>query len=53
VRSSRVLNTVDLHVQEAVFTARCNASAVLAMGLGLSVSVPLSQVGVLRKRLNG
>ena len=40
-----------------VFTARCYASAVLAMGLCLSVSVCLSvclsQVGVLLKRLNG
>ena len=34
------------------FTARCYASAVLAMGLCLSVSVRLSQVGVLLKRLN-
>jgi len=33
-------------------TARCYASAVLAMGLCLSVSVCLSQVGVLLKRLN-
>ena len=36
----------------SVFTARCYASAVLAMGLCLSVSVCLSQVGVLLKRLN-
>ena len=36
-----------------VFTARCYASAVLAMGLCLSVRVRLSQVGVLLKRLNG
>ena len=35
-----------------IFTARCYASAVLAMGLCLSVSVCLSQVGVLLKRLN-
>ena len=39
-----------------IFTARCHASAVLAMGLCLSVSVcpsvRLSQVGVLLKRLN-
>ena len=35
-----------------VFTARCYASAVLAMGLCLSVCVCLSQVGVLLKRLN-
>ena len=35
-----------------VFTAQCYASAVLAMGLCLSVSVRLSQVGVLSKRLN-
>jgi len=34
------------------FTARCNASAVLAMGLCLSVCLCLSQVGVLLKRLN-
>ena len=40
-----------------IFTARCCASAVLAMGPCLSVSVCpfvcLSQVGVLLKRLNG
>jgi len=37
-----------------IFTARCYASAVLAMGLCLSVCVCvcLSQVGVLLKRLN-
>ena len=38
-----------------VFTARCYASAVLAMGLCdvcLCLSVRLSQVGVLLKRLN-
>jgi len=37
-----------------VFTVRCYASAVLAMGLCLSVRVCvcLSQVGVLLKRLN-
>jgi len=37
-----------------VFTAHCYASAVLDMGLCLSVSVSicLSQVGVLLKRLN-
>ena len=35
-----------------VFTARCYTSAVLAMGLCLSVCVCLSQVGVLLKRLN-
>ena len=35
-----------------VFTARCNASAVLAMGLCRCLSVCLSQVGVLLKRLN-
>ena len=37
-----------------VFTARCYASAVglLAVGLCPSVSVRLSQVGVLSKRLN-
>jgi len=33
-----------------IITARCYASAVLAMGLCLSVC--LSQVGVLQKRLN-
>jgi len=37
---------------DLVFTARCYASAVLAMGLCLSVCVCLSQVGVLLKRLN-
>jgi len=38
----------------SIFTARCYASAVLAMGLCLSesVCVCLSQVGVLLKRLN-
>jgi len=35
-----------------IFTARCCASAVLAMGLCLCLSVCLSQVGVQRKRLN-
>ena len=39
-----------------IFTARCNACSVLAMGLCLCLSVCLfvclSQVGVLRKRLN-
>ena len=35
-----------------VFTARCYASMVLAMGLCLYLSVCLSQVGVLLKRLN-
>jgi len=41
-------------VDAAVFTARCHASAVLAMALCLSVrpSVCPSQVGVLSKRLN-
>ena len=34
------------------FTARCNASAVLATGLCLSVRVRLSQVGVISKRMN-
>ena len=39
---------------ESIFTARCYASAVLAMALCLSVclSVRPSQVGVLLKRLN-
>ena len=37
---------------EKVFTARYYASAVLAMGLCPSVSVCLSQVGVLLKRRN-
>ena len=35
-----------------VFTARCYASEVLAIGLCLSVCVRLSQVGVLLKRQN-
>ena len=35
-----------------IFTARCYASAVLAMGPCLSVCPCLSQVGVLLKRLN-
>jgi len=37
---------------ERIFTARCYATAVLAMGLCLSVCVCLSQVRVLLKRLN-
>ena len=39
---------------DAIFTARCYASAVLAMALCLSIrlSVRPSQVGVLLKRLN-
>jgi len=40
------------HSATAVFTARCYASAVLAMGLCPSVCLCLSQVGVLLKRLN-
>jgi len=51
--SSEVYDTwrFELHL---IFTARCYASAVLAVGLCLclSVSVCLSQVGVLRKRQN-
>ena len=43
-----MLTTVS--IVKSVFTARCYASAVLAMGLCLSVC--LSQVGVLLKRLN-
>ena len=45
-------------LKAVIFTARCYASAVLAMGLCLSVSVSvclsvcLSQVRVLLKRLN-
>jgi len=44
---------IDLSLN-VIFTARCYASAVLAMGLCLSVclSVRLSQIGVLLKRLN-
>ena len=42
-------NTCDVaETADAIFTARCYASAVLAMGLCLS----LSQVGVLLKRVN-
>ena len=43
-----------INLSAIVFTARCYASAVLAMGLCLSVCVcvRLSQVGVLQKRLN-
>ena len=37
---------------DCIFTARCYASAVLAMGLCLSVCVCLPQVGVLPKWLN-
>ena len=41
-------------IEDGLFTARCFASAVLAMALYLSVrpSVCLSQVGVLLKRIN-
>jgi len=35
-----------------IFTSRCYSSAVLAVGLCLSVCLCLSQVGVLLKRLN-
>ena len=38
--------------QVAIITARCYASAVLAMALCQSVCLCLSQVGVLLKRLN-
>jgi len=43
-----------MDLEKMVFTARCYASAVLAMGLCPSVclSVCPSQVGVLLKRLN-
>jgi len=48
--------TINQSAGERIFTARCYASAVLAMGLCLSVrlcpSVCPSQVGVLLKRLN-
>ena len=49
----RVSRTAE-KTNEWVFTARCYASAVLAMGLypSVSVSVCLSQVGVLLKRHN-
>jgi len=40
------------HINCHIFTARCYASAVPAMGLCPSVCVRLSQVGVLSKRLN-
>jgi len=42
----------DLFINEKwfLFTARCYASAVIAVGLCPSVSVRLSQVGVLSKR---
>ena len=40
------------YVLQCIFTARCYACAVLAMGLCLCVCVCLSQVGVLLKRLN-
>jgi len=49
-------NMDDDYSVDLFFTARCYASAVLAMGLCLFVSVCLSvcltQVGVLLKRLN-
>ena len=48
-RSSSGLNS-SFSVSSLVFTARCYASAVLAMGLYLSVCP--SQVGVLSKRMN-
>jgi len=41
-----------VHRNTELFTARCYASAVLAMGMCPSVSVCLSQVGVLLKRLD-
>ena len=40
------------YMVSVIFTARCYASAVLAMGLCLCASVRLSQVGVLLKRQN-
>ena len=50
------VHTTHTHAAEMrrlhVLTARCYASAVLAMALCPSVSVRLSQVGVLLKRLN-
>ena len=42
----------DCLVLFLIFTARCYASAVLAMGLRLSVCLCLSQVRVLLKRQN-
>ena len=50
-RSRQITTSAPHH---SVFTARCYASAVLAMGLCLSVSVcdHLSQAGVLLKRQN-
>jgi len=44
------LNLIIANNSTPIFTARCSACAVLAMGLCLSVC--LSQVGVLLKRLN-
>jgi len=48
-QTSRPYSKIGRHL---VFTARCYASAVLAMGPCLCLSVCLSQVGVLLKRLN-
>jgi len=44
---------IDHQKLPIIFTERCYASAVLAMGLCVCPSVCLSQVGVLLKRLNG
>jgi len=51
---SYVNHIVAKQARQNVFTARCYASAVLAMGLcpSVSVCVCLSQAGVLLKRLN-
>ena len=48
-QKSRMLG---LSTHQCIFTARCYASAVLAMALCLSVRLCLSQVGVLLKRQN-
>ena len=57
IRYSNLINLPLVHWYsnsklEVILTARCYASAVLAMGLCLSVRVRLSQVGVLLKRQN-
>ena len=46
-----VINVTKIKKRKNVFTARCYASAVLAMAL-FCLSVRPSQVGVLLKRLN-
>ena len=52
---SRPISTVSIYLSTGlrpVFTARCYACAVLAMGLSACLSVCLTRVGVLLKRIN-